>query len=448
VENSSVFSHQNNRSFFYPSATANWHILKSLGIQSRTISFVKLRTAYGIVSTVPDPYLLSTYYSPGVFSDGWGSGLSAEGPLYGGGYEQSGTQGNRDLKPETKKEFEFGLDLRMLSDRISLSATYFANKVSDLIIPVAVAASTGFESKISNAAAMTNKGIELDFSAKVCDQPHLRWSIYGNWTRLRNIVTNLGGKDAVRIDGAGTVVKGYPLGIFYNNGFERSIEGDLVLNNGFPKAAVQKTVLGDPNPDWRAGLGSQIKWKKFALNILFEHSHGGDIYGGTRGALINFGTHADTDHEITIPAIDIGLYKNYGGSTVEEYGYPKNPDGSYTVRGYIHDFGGGPVLIDETWWTDLGGGFGAQQESFIESAEWTKLREVSVSYSLKTEAFQKRTKLASIDCSITGRNLLLWTAFKGNDPETNLAGPTNERGIDYFNNPATRSILFTIKINY
>lgn len=451
AENSSVFSHKDNPTFFYPSVTANWHLLKTLGVKSASLSFAKLRAGYGVVSTIPDPYKLITYYDPSTYFDGWTSAIRSNAQLYGGGYEQSSLQGNPELKPETKTELEFGADLRFMNDNVSLSVTYFTNEVKDLIIPVAVAESTGFNSKTANAATMQNDGIEIDLSATMLKRYGLTWNIMGNWTQIKNKVTDLGGKKAVTINGGDfgqTVLQGYPMGIIYEVGFERTLEGSLVLEEGFPKAAAESMVLGNTNPDWRAGYGSSLQWKNLSLSFLFEHSHGGDIWGGTRGALINFGTHADTDREVTISAADVNLYKNYNGYTVESYGYPVNADGSYTVRGYIHDFGGGPVLIDETWWTDLGGGFGAQRELFIEKAQWTKLREVTMSYSLNSEGFRKKSKLSSVDFSISGRNLFLWTDFKGNDPETNLTGAGNRRGMDYFNNPATKSILFTIRINY
>lgn len=451
AENSSVFSHKDNPTFFYPSITANWHFLKSLGIKNAILSFAKLRAGYGIVSTIPEPYKLTTYYYPSIYSDGWSSPLYANGSLYEGGYEQSAEQGNSALKPETKREFEFGLDLRMFNDRINLNATYYTNIISDLIIPVAVAGSTGFSSKILNAASIQNEGLELDFEATVFSKKRTSIQFYGNWTQFNNRVTDLGGKDVITIFGPGyeqSIVRGYSMGVIYGIGFERTEEGEMVLENGFPKAATGKTVLGDANPDWRAGLGSKFAWNNLTLNVLFEHSHGGDIWGGTRGALINFGTHADTNHEVTIAAADVGLYKNYAGYDVATYDYPVSADGSYTVRGYLHDFGAGPVLIDETWWTDLGGGFGPQMETFIEEAEWTKLREISLSYSFNSASFKKKTKLSSLDFSIAGRNLFLWTQFKGNDPETNLTGPSNFRNRDYFNNPATKSVLFTVRINY
>ncbi len=84
----------------------------------------------------------------------------------------------------------------------------------------------------------------------------------------------------------------------------------------------------------------------------------------------------------------------------------------------------------------------------MEHVNTTRLREVTLSYSLNTAGFRDATKLQSIDFSLTGRNLYLWTNYTGVDPETNLTGVSNGRGLDYFNNPSTRSILFSIRLTY
>jgi len=159
------------------------------------------------------------------------------------------------------------------------------------------------------------------------------------------------------------------------------------------------------------------------LNVLFERQQGGDIWAGTRSIMMNFGTHEDTNREVTLSAADAATLKNYNGVTIANYGgatsfgfpYHPNADGSYTIRGYVTDFGGGNVVVDESWWTSLGGGFGAVSSHFIQKATWTRLRELSLSYSLRSDGFRKATKLSSVDFSITGRNLYVWTGFKGND---------------------------------
>jgi hypothetical protein len=129
----------------------------------------------------------------------------------------------------------------------------------------------------------------------------------------------------------------------------------------------------------------------------------------------------------------------YSGSTIAA-GTP--------FRGAIHDFGAGPVALTQSWYTDLGGGFGPVASQFIEDGTRTRLREVSLGYSISNENLKKKAKISSVDISFTGRNLALSTKYSGIDPETNLTGPSNGRGLDYFNNPSTRSYLFTVKINY
>ena len=182
-------------------------------------------------------------------------------------------------------------------------------------------------------------------------------------------------------------------------------------------------------------MGSSFSYGKLTLDVLFETSQGADFYAGSRSVMYSFGTHEDTGNEVTLTQ-DL---KTYAGRVI--------PAGS-TVRGNIADFGAGPVLLNEAFYTSLGGGFGSLKEQFIEDGSWTRLRQASVSYHLDTPAFRKFTKLQSVDFAVSGRNLILWTKVQGIDPDTNLTGTFTGRGFDYFNTPNTRSLLFSVKINY
>ena len=119
------------------------------------------------------------------------------------------------------------------------------------------------------------------------------------------------------------------------------------------------------------------------------------------------------------------------------------------VRGNIQDFGAGPVLLDESWYTSLGGGFGGSviNEFAVKDASWTRLRELSLAYSLNPEWLTK-TGLESIQLSITGRNLALWSKIDGIDPDVSQFGTGLAKGVDYFTNPSSQSIVFGININY
>jgi hypothetical protein len=177
-----------------------------------------------------------------------------------------------------------------------------------------------------------------------------------------------------------------------------------------------------------------MHYKKWMLYVLFDRVDGNQFYNGTRGALYNFGAHADQGNEVT-SAVDL---KTLDGETI--------PAGT-PFRGRIQDFGGGPVALTQVWYQSLGTSFGtASVKQFIEDGSATRLREVTLSYSLNSEAFRSATKLTAIDFSLTGRNLLLWTPFTGVDPEVNITGAAIARGSDWFTNPNTKSVLFTVKI--
>jgi TonB-linked SusC/RagA family outer membrane protein len=461
AEAASTYGRSKSFTFFYPSADASWIFTKTLGLENKILNFGKIRASWGKVATQPTPYNTATYYNTSTYVEGWGSTVNSGSTIYGGGYEQGSQLGNNSLEPEIKTEIEIGGDFKFFDNRITLGATYFNNDVTGVLLPVAQAGSTGFITKYANAASLNNQGIEIELGADVIRTNNFKWNLYGNWTRLRNKVTDLAGTSSLFLAGfTGTssrAVKDQPVGVLWGTDFKRDAANKLVLDaNGFPVQSDTESVIGNPNNDWRAGVGSNFSYKGFSLNVLFEHSQGGDIWGGTRGALFNFGTHADTDHEVTLSPSEAATLKNAGGETIANYGsatsfgypYKPNTDGSYTIRGYTTDFGGGKVVIDESWYTGLGSGFGPVASQFIEKATWTRLREISLGYSLNSDVFRKATKLKSVDFSITGRNLFLWTEFKGNDPETNLTGPTNGRGLDYFNNPATKSYVFTVRITY
>ncbi len=109
---------------------------------------------------------------------------------------------------------------------------------------------------------------------------------------------------------------------------------------------------------------------------------------------------------------------------------------------------GSTVKIDQSWYQGLGSGFGAVSQQFIEDGSYAKLREISVSYTFNNPQFFRGLGLSAIDLRLAGRNLKTWTDYSGIDPETNLAGAeVANRGVDYFNNPQTRSLVFSIGLS-
>ena len=452
LENSSTFGSQAKSVFFYPSADIAFQFSKLAPFaDSKILSFGKLRAGYGEVGVEPGPYLTTDDWVPAFFSESWGPGLDAN--AYTGAFIRNDVQGNPELSPERKKEIEFGTDLRFFSDRLTLNATYYTNETSDAIFNLPVAPSSGYLFNTANAATLENKGIELEFDGLVLKSNDFSWNIGGNWTRNRNKVTDLRGVESLFLAGftgvSSRAVEGQPVGVLWGGRYERNEDGNIVTDEfGFPLTAATEGVIGDPNPDWRGGLNTRLVYKGFSLYTLFEFSQGGDIWAGTEGVLRNFGTSAYTDVETTLTAQEAGATYVYGGDLVSDV-YAPNEDGSYTFRGRIDDFGGGNVALDQSYYTTIGGGFGSNGEQFIQDASWSRIREMTLSYTLNSEGFRNLTKLQSVQFSLTGRNLAIWSKeFKGVDPETNLTGTGNGRGLEYFNNPGTKSYLASVRLNF
>jgi len=421
---------------FYPAIDASWNFINSEAFQDSFLSSGKLRASFGQVGVAPQRHKFDTTYEGFSYSD-------FDDPLnitfFGGGFRLNDDEGNPNLKPEIKTEFEIGTDLKFFNNRIGLNITYYSNEIDDVLFDVDKSPSTGFNNLYKNAGKLENKGIEIDWDVDVLKHDDYTVSLYGNFNNNESKVLELEGTTTVSLVGgsiSSNAVVGYPVGVLFGSTMLRNEDGSLNLNEfGFPQIGPDD-VIGDPNPDWRGGLGLKANYKNFNFNILFETSQGNDYAERTRFILSNFGTHADVGNEVTLTQ-DL---RNIRGDVFTA--------GS-TVRGNIRDFGGGPVLLDERYYTTIHGfGDSVINELAIGDGSWTRLREITIGYTFNSEKFQKKTGLSSINFGLTGRNLALWTDVVGVDPEINQSGVANGFGIDYFTNPTTKSYVFTLKINY
>ena len=442
-EASSTFGGESNKSFYYPSVDLAWQFSKVNFLRnSEILTFGKLRASYGVVGIQPQPYKSSTLFNPTIFNQGLlGLGDFVNGALFGtGAYMQAYELGNKSLKPEVKTEYEVGLDLRLFSNKLKTSLSFYHDKVNNILISVTQPSSTGFGNKYANGASLQNNGFEVDLGMDIIHTPGFNWSVNGNFSRVRNRVTDLSSSSVIVSIGGGVTrtvaIVGQPMGVFYSGKYLRSDDGALVLNsNKFPQISTSYGIVGNPNPDFTAGLNSAFSYKKLSLQLLFETSQGADFFEATRGAMYSLGTHADVGHEVTLQEDT----RNYTGKVF--------PAGT-TVRGNLHNFGGGQVLLDESYYTSIGGGYSDVKEHLISDGSWTRLRQASLSYMLDSPRFKKWSGLQFIDLSVTGRNLFLWTKVKGVDPDTNTTGALFSRSQDYFNPPGIRSFVFSIRVNY
>ena len=426
--------------FFYPSVDAAWNFTKST-IESSVLSFGKLRASWGKVGVQPSPHQFQTLAEGGFSYSSYSDPLRVDS--FGGGFRLDNNLGNPNLEPEIKTEWEIGTDLRFLDNDLTLGFTYYANQIEGILLDVNLSPSSGFSTQYGNFGSMTNNGLELDLGWKAINKENLQLTTSLNWSKNTNEVTDLFGTETINLSpgasASSRAIVGQQLGVLFGTGSLTNPDGSFKLDaNGFPQITPSPVILGDPNPDWRAGLGFNLNYKKLSLNVVVEHSEGGDFMPRTLWVLHRFGTTTATSNRETLSQDLV----NYRGNTVTA---------GTTVRGNIKDFGGGQVLLDENWYrTGIGGGFGDNQAyNFgVYDATFTKVRELSLSYLIDGDGLNYILGLDNIKLTVTGRNLININNVPGIDPETNQYGVGNALGLDYFTNPQTKSVLFSAAFNF
>ena len=449
---SSTFGASVRRNWF-PKASAAWEASKYMGIRSGvgTLSYLKLRAAYGEVGREPTPYLVFSGYTVTPFGDGWTTGLNVSQAGNAGLY-LAPANGQENLKPERNKEFEAGVDLAFFDSKVDLGVTMYNGKSTDVILSLPLPPSSGYFSQVQNAAEITNKGWEISANWRALTTPAVTWNIGAQYARNRNKITNLRGADEFYLPGTfnGGIKLGYAHGVFIDWDFgrcrygeESNVIDDLDVNaactaagapdgamyiaeDGYPIFDPTPRVIGDPNPDWTGSLNSSVNlWGKWNVSALLDYRSGGQVFNGTKGALLAFGAHKTSEIR--------GENRTFGVDWLP--GPTTGPGAGQAV-----------VLDEDAWFGNLGNWFSGPGSQFVEDGTFLKLREVSVSYSL-TAPFVQRAGFSSVDIRLAGRNLFTQTDYTGIDPEANLGGATASRGNDYFNNPQSRSVSLSFAFN-
>jgi TonB-linked SusC/RagA family outer membrane protein len=448
----STFGESDQRHWF-PKASLAWTASEVFNPQGTGFfNFAKLRAAYGQTGKAPEPYTTIQAFSfANLFDGGWGPFLS---PVYAGqgGLYTSAVLAQPDIKPERTTEFEAGVDLAFLENRVDFGLTFYNSRSEDVIFQSPLAPSSGFTAQARNAATIRNRGFEIQANWRAITNPTWGLTFGALFGTNDNEVLDLQGAEFVDMPGAfagapGAAVVGSRVGVLRGNDFARcgralvidgvnidqlcggAAAGALFIGqDGFPILDPEIRVIMDPHPDWTASLRTDMTLgRRWQLSALVDTRQGNEVWNGTRGALYQFGTHKDTEIR--------GTQQVFGSNGFHE--------GAVAGPG-----AGTPVTIDQAWFQNLGSGFGPVASQFIEDGSFVKLREVSVSYDADHPFIQRSLGIQSLRIQLSGRNLVTWTDYTGIDPETNLGGAeVNLQGVDYFNNPATRTFVLTLGFN-
>jgi hypothetical protein len=316
-------------------------------------------------------------------------------------------------------EKEIGLELGFLENRrITLEAAYYNSRSTNQTIPITISPTTGFSNATINSGVMTNKGIELDlgFTPLINLRNGLRWDFKANFTYIDNKVESLApGLNNVLLAANTTVyaIVGKPYPSLQVSDWARDSLGRIIVNpnSGFPSpSTLGPQYYGGTNPPYKVGLSTTITFKGLTFSAVADGRFGAFIYNAI-GSDLDF--------------TGVSAYSTSAGRqpfVIPNSSYLSN--GKYVPNTNIVTRDGNALFWASTW--------NAVQSNYVNSADFWKLREVSLSYELPKSLIGRVSWIKGINIGVNARNLITWKA-KDNvwtDPEfsfdnSNATGLTN-----------------------
>jgi len=421
-----------NYSYWYPSVSGSFvfsELLKNAG-WADFLSYGKLRSSFAQVGSDTDPYALKTIYGSTIVNGSFGNTKFPFGNVPA--LQVGSTLGNATLKPEQTTSFEIGTELAFLQSRLTADFSYYVNDSKNQILSIPVPNSTGYGFNTVNAGEIQNKGIELALSGTPIKTDDFTWELFGTFTKNKSDVLALpNGVSQIAIggfNGMGIVAaKGYPYGEFYGVTNQTDAEGRTIINKntGQPIPTTSPQYLGSYEPKYQASFGTNVKYKGFSFNVLFDVKHGGVLYSDTKSLTDFVGTAAETGGPRFGQPFPNSVYLDANGKSVPNTSIP------YSVYNYYTS------VIDNT------PGMNVIDASYI------KMRSASISYTFnKTQL--RSLPFSALTVGLYGNNLFLWTP-KSNayvDPEVNSSGAGNEQGLDFAGTPSVRNYGINLKVTF
>ncbi len=434
-----------NRSFFYPSASLSYVFSENLKALPAWWSYGKARFSVSKIGKDAPVYALSQGY---VINDPLTTGVLP--------FQLDDQIGDRNMRPEFTTSYEGGLELRFLKNRLGLDLTYYNNTSKDLIIPVKVPVTSGYDAVYLNSGSIRNKGIEISVSGTAIQTKDFSWDVRANYTANRNRVLSIY-PDLTEITIASqfgylssTVtqkyIPGYPVGALFGRTYQRYYGGDkedvanldksrpmVIGANGFPvlNPASKQQYIANSQPKWIGSLSSTLKYKGFNLYFLFDTQQGVYRYNQLANFMGSFALQKGSENRNDMQVFP-GVLADGTPNTKEVWlGQGTGPDGVNYGNGYYRNY------------------YRGASETFIEDASWIRLRTLSLGYNIPTDIVRRSKFLQNATLTATGTNLWLKTKFTGFDPESSStsSGSVSD-GFAGFTYPAVRSFLLSLNIQF
>jgi TonB-linked SusC/RagA family outer membrane protein len=325
------------------------------------------------------------------------------------------------LKWETTGQFDAGLDVGILDNRIMVTADYYNKQTNGLLLDRPVQGSSGFTSYLSNIGKIENKGVELTINSQNTTGD-FKWNTMLNLSFNRNKVLKMYNHQPLDNLGRGSnrIEEGSPIGIFYSYkslGVNPST-GDMVfadVNHDGQITTDDRTRIGNPNPKFIGGFTNNFSYMNFDLSIFLQFSYGNDIFNGSRLFLesLQRGDNQTTDV--------LRRWEKPGDITDIPRATSDPTAASDNVR---------------------------VSSRFIEDGSYLRIKNVTFGYTFDRSKLEK-LHLNSLRLYFSAQNLFTFTKYSGYDPEVNYAGNDNSViGTDFFTFPQARTYTFGLNLKF
>jgi TonB-linked SusC/RagA family outer membrane protein len=406
-DGSSVFG-INNKWGDFPSASVAWQINKEPFMANQSLfSELKLRAGYGVTGN-----------QQGLLPQNSIALIGRQGTTYFGGQQITNfgpkQNANPDLRWETKKQSNIGLDFALLDNRLRGTVDVYDSTTDDLLLNYTISQTSNEYNQIkANVGSISNKGLEISLAYDVIKTDNSTLTLGGNVSFVKNEVLNLNGTykgEPLNTDYVGWgaansyLVKGKPVGAFYileHTGVDGNNAETVLDRDGsgpiIDQAAnsADRYYAGSALPTYTFAFSPSYRYKDFDASMLWRGSGGNKIYNALNQ--------------------NLSMLENVGKSNVLESAIDKG-------------------IGSSTYGSDL----------WLEDGSFIRLENVTAGYSFRfTDKY-----IDSIRLSLTGNNLLLITDYTGMDPELDVSGGGDRFGGDKGIYPRTRSVAFGLTVKF
>ena len=428
----------------FPSAALGWKVSnEDFLVDNETISNLKLRASYGVTGNPSiEEYQSLASYDP-IYASVNGETVTAYTP-----YQPA----NPDLEWESSYQSNFGIDLGLLDNKIVLSADYYTIDTKNLIMAdQSVPDIAGFANPeiFVNAGEINNKGFELSLNTRNITKDDFSWTTDFVFAKNKTTVVELvGGIDFFSNDGQPSYLgsentsilrEGEEVGLFWGYDYAGVYQGgalpagtvteanatagdplfyDIAGEDGTTNGSLgseDRTIIGNPNPDFTWGITNNFTYKNFDLNIFFQGSQGGEIFNLNNMVLTN--GDANTTYE---------YFNNAYSSTNTGSNQPRVGNNSSREK----------------------------SSRFVEDGSYVRLKNIALGYNLPSDVLSN-LGIDNVRFSVSAQNLLTFTNYSGLDPEVNYTGGDNGSlasntvlGFDFGNYPTIKSVSFSVNVKF